>query len=216
MNKKFLLVSLVTTIVACFVTAAPDQRLFMGAIQFPKMRAVPPIPMYQGGTKISCEVDQDGYKVTYSLRTASYTRLFYLIIAAPESFVVESEDNTIQQWKVLPGVEYKMYAMQLNEDNAWTIKELRLPLVNQHIPDETIRVCCDPRYVAEVIGGSSFELPKIAIKHDVMLVAGSREAFYDNAIKAVLASLDYDAVHARPRTTIVQQGNTILAHNIPS
>ena len=53
-------------------------------------------------------------------------------------------------------------------------------------------------------GGNELELPKIYIKEDVLTLAGSDSQLHDQAIQALLSSVDYNALHSSIKQKVRQ------------
>lgn len=214
MKKSVIFFCFITSLLLTTPTNAHNEkRLIVGSVQFPKtIEKLEDICIYYGGKKIGTEVDQEGKRVSFSLSENKYRSFFYLLIIDCRAMGLErTENNTIKHLKRLPDWPYKFYVLELidegeqkNEKKAfWRIKAAQLP-EHGRIPDETIIVCCDPDFIEKVSGGSGLELPKIYIKKNILSLVGSDTQLHDQAIKALLSSIDYNALHSSIKHTVRQ------------
>lgn len=191
-----------------------DKKLMVGSIQFPKavQNKIEDIRIYCSGKKINTMVDQEGKKISFSLSEYKYRTFFYLLIIDCQAIGVEqTQENTIKYLKVLPNFPYKFYTLELidyfdqknDKGPSWRIKEARLQ-DDRRIPDDAIIVCCSPKFIAKIDGGSEIELPKIYIKENILDIVGSDNNLHDTSIEALLSSIDYDALHSSIKQHIRQ------------
>lgn len=183
-----------------------EKKLFVGSIQFPKLKSIPNVRIYYRGNKIKSETDQEGKKVTFSLSENKLSTFFYLLIT--EQIHSETENNTIKYFKIQTNQKYKLFSLELITDNKgkseWRIKEQQIPFKTGRIPDDAIIICYNPAFVEKIVGGTEIELPKIYIKDNIVSLVGSEDKLHDKSIELLLSSLDYDALHSTIKQAVKQ------------
>lgn len=215
-----------------------EKTVFIGSIQFPSaLELLPSLRIYYAGKKISTELDEDANRILFSIPEQKNRTLFYVVVTPKIKFV--SNENTIEYLKLISGLPYKFYVIELNTTEeitqkkrvkfsltsndqlipcstntkySWTIKELtNLPA--GRIPDETIIICFDPTYIQKLEGGNAIEFPRIVVKPDLLKLVGSEAKFHELSTKWFLAALDTDTIHEPPSSEIkfCTQSKTIVA-----
>jgi len=218
-----------------------DRLLLMGTVQYPTgIERVPILRVYCGGNKIKCEINNENKKLTFTIPGYRNQSCFYLLITEMIEFV--SENNVVLYLKIPTNFAYKLYELQVVRDEPtkgelpegtnntgkseqqkaiyrWkSIKEIRLA-DNGRIPDNAIILCDNPEHifgikggVAGVEGGTAYELPTIVMRDDLLELAGSEKKLHELSNRLVLASLDYDTIHASVPQMINQKtAKTIVA-----
>ena len=227
MNKR--LVSILCLLISGAVYGLDDYKpvnpmLFSGIIHFPdSVKMVPEVCVYCGGNKISTERDHKGKKL--SLPHHRYQTQFYLLITEDFQFKC-AFDNTINYLKIDTEQPYTFYVLTLKEKTSlsfaakerspeyyWDIKKMPLPYHNGRIPDTTIIICYNPAFIDTLKGGNMVELPTIRIKPNILNLVGSESKLHEKSIELLLASLDYDSIHARSTSQVKfdYQAKTVLA-----
>ena len=191
-----------------WATDAVEQTLYIGTIQFPsQVQKTPSIRVYCAGKKLSSMADHEAKRVTFCVPEHKQRTFFYLLVVPPSNFKPRTKQatNTVECWTINPEQPYHLYALELqlvdtNEGPAtkrqWHIQELQWPGSSHQLPDETIIVCYPPEYIKGLEGGSTIELPKIMIKDDVLVLAGSEEKLHQISDQFIMCALDTDALHA--------------------
>ncbi len=205
-------------------TNPPATPLILGTFQFPQTIMSVPVPrIYHMGKTIPCEVHEGTKKVTFDLPKQKDTHRFSLVITESIRYELKKNDfldqQTVDYIYIPAGKPYKYYELKLthvkkeNEDSkklGWKIKEKQLAFNTHRIPDEAIVVLYSPEYIEGLSGGTGLELPIIAIKSDVVDLAGSAENLYESSIKLQLASLNSDTIHLPLKHVIKQLGQRTL------
>lgn len=184
------------------------KSLFVGSIQFPSiLEMVPSIRVYYSGRKISCETDELGKKITFSIPEYKQ-RTFFCLLVAP-SIEFGSHENTVPFLKLQKNCPYKFYGMELVKvetqdkkkkktspfEYTWIVRELNLSLPDDRIPDDTIIVRYHPDYIQSIEGGNMVEFPKIIIRPDILKLTGSEAKLHDISNRWFLAALHTDTIH---------------------
>lgn len=210
MLKKFLM--LIPLCVSPLILLAGEFRprnpmLFTGSIQFPKTLTTIPadLRIYCAGNIITCQIDNKGKRVLYTIPTDRSQERFFLLIVEPDSLDMVMDENTVKYWKIKPRRPYKFYTLTLKEivsespqnrpiqtDHLWLIKEERLPLGNTRIPDTAIIICYNPSFVNMLRGGNVVRLPEVIIKPEI-----SEFALHAQSTEILVSCLDIDALHAK-------------------
>lgn len=194
-----------------------SKMLFMGTIQFPHMlESIPDVRIYCAGNKIKCENQQESRRISFGIADERHRSVFHLLIT--NKINVESEENTVKYLK--SPTSYKLYRLQLTQKEGfgedpqycWDIRELQLGK-NKRLPDDTIIVFYNPAYVDKLKGGNAIELPTIHIKSNILDLVGSEKKLHEVSNEMLLASLDYEPIHARIKQELQTnyQQKTILA-----
>ncbi len=207
------------------------------------IKQVSPIRVYYAGKIIHSHIHEIGVpKVTFEIIRGKRQNRFYILITEEISYQLkdllelDSKQNTIDYLKVIPGQPYKFYVLDLIQDIPpfnqitgmptiknknlvsttptyhWEIREELLPTTGE-IPDAAIVICYFPEFVAGLKGGSSLELPTIALRSDMLKSAGSQDKLYEESIKLQLASINSDTIHAPTKceTKLDQQRMIIVS-----
>lgn len=205
MKKIMSLAFLLLPLIQCNY-AFIEKKVFVGSIQFPKLKSIPNVRIYYRGNKIKSETDQDGKKVTFSISENKLLTFVYMLIT--EQIDSETENNTIKYFKIPPHQKYKLFALELlidGDDRAqWRIREQQIPFKTRRIPDDTIIICYNPAFIEKITGGTEIELPKIYVKEDIVSLVGSEAILHDKSIEILLSSLDYDALHCNVKQAVKQ------------
>lgn len=194
--------------------------LMVGSIQFPASVTVPPMRVYSCGTIIPsqlCEIDQAAKQFMYRIPQVIKNNQFHLLVTKKIHPKTRANDgylksNTVNYLKVPFNQPYAFYHLALlekNEDNkvtlTWEITKKTLDPETQRIPDETIIICYDSHYVESLTGegtftllsgSSSFTLPTIHAKANILDMVGSENNLQELSAKILLGTLDTDTFHA--------------------
>lgn len=190
-----------------------NKKLFMGSIKFPEaIITIPNLRIYYKGQIITCESNNETKNLAFSIAEESKIVSFYLLIT--EKITYASEKNTIKYLKAIQ--PYKIYKLTLDNENdteTWAIESIAPNLYDNKIPDNTIIVCCNPEYIDTIKGGTTIMLPDIIIRNDILQLVGSEKQLHEHLNELLLASLDYDTIHARIQQEIKPnyQQKTIVA-----
>ncbi len=195
-----------------------SSTIYVASIQFPNdIQQVPNIQGFFGGYKISGEEDNDLHRVLFTISTERSMRKLYLLVVEKNSF--ESEDNTIKYLKIKPTDSYKLWSLELMHKNNtplmesktvggikfnseekspyfWIIHEETVDEVTGKIPDNTLVVIYDPKFIDHLEGGSSVELPKMVISPNILQLVGSEQNLQDISTRYILSALDCRTIHA--------------------
>ena len=208
-RRLYYIVSLICTILSSKTALA--HSLMIGTIQFPHtVSAIPSVRIYCAGRIIPCTTDQRNKTISFTIPKYSQQELFNLLITEQVSFSFTESGNNASFLKLKDGQPYRLYALhQMPKFSSepekltkeWRIRPASLPLENGktiRVPDETIVVCLNPSWVAELDTSNSFELqlPSIKIKSNIVELAGSQEKLYESSARLILAALDSDTMHA--------------------
>jgi hypothetical protein len=223
--NKFLSVILVSLLffVQHMVHSYSNSTIFPCTVEFPRaVKKIPELCIYHKGERFVGEADTTGHRTCFHLPIDRSCTTFTLLVTQGIQF--ESEQNTVQFLKIDPQQPYKLYSMQLvrtprrrsmdlqqqqQNSDQWIISSERVD-VHGRIPDETIILLMDPRYIDRVEGSSGFELPEIYIKENVLELAGSLQHLLDQSIELVVASLDYKPIHASLKAATRQEGEHLI------
>ena len=192
--------------------SAQTGSLILGTIQFPQTISCPPaIRIYTGGKKIDTkwwEVNDTTKQFTFRIPQTHNQRRVTLLITPTVHFktkdiAIIDEQNVIDYLKVARNHSYKLFYLDLIRQkdmsgkyvDQWQITPGRLNK-NGKIPDDTVTICYNPDFIDTLKGGSSFELPTIYVKQDLLKLVGSDTKLQDYSNKLFLASLDTDTIHA--------------------
>lgn len=205
------LLSMVSITSQSFLTV--DKTLWHGSIKFPSDTKInEPIRVYYTGDKaISCEIDNVGHQVCFTISEYKMRNVFHLIVVDSPDRV--SEHNTVQYFKVPQNRPYKLYELvytpnkdctdsdaDLNQQGTWLITQKRLG-DDMRIPDSAIIVCYHAHLIKSVEGGNAIELPKVVLDEQ-MLKKLTAEELHDASVQFVLSALDFDSFHSKPDTQI--------------
>ncbi len=211
----------------CQLKASSSHTILPCTIEFPKaVKTVPQICVRYCGDRFTCETDREGKRACFTLPVDKNCTHFSLLIT--QSFDYEiAKDNTVQYFTVDPECKYKFYNMELvrapkkryrtsgeskktvQKKDHWIIKEEQLKK-DGRLPDDTIIVMLNAEYVDEVTGKNGFELPSIAIKRNVIEIAGSEKKLHENATQLILASLDYNLLHSHCKVHTRQDKQKVI------
>lgn len=191
--------------------------LMIGAIQFPQsIQTVPTIRIYSCGKKIPlqlCMPDHESKQFMFHIPQITMQQTQFHILVTPEIHFSHKnstlERNTIDYLKVPSHQAYAFYELTLaptkdssnNTTHSWTIDKKNLDTTTGKIPDEAIIICYDPSCIDSLSGGSTFELPTINFKPNLLTLLGSEHELQKLSNKMLLSAIDSDTVHAtiRPR-----------------
>ena len=181
--------------------------LFTGTIQFPKqVQHIPSMVIYSLlGCKVSSEFDQRKHGLTYTIYRQRDLRHFWLLIThhiIPVPYD-KTEQSTLQGWRVDTTQPYKFYGLTrvieeipqadsstITSRIRWDIQEHDLAPFHGQLPDDTLIIYYDPLLIAEVRGGSPFELPTIVMKNDLITRVGSEALLHELSEKLSIAAVD--------------------------
>ena len=76
----------------------------------------------------------------------------------------------------------------------WEIKDIQLD-TTQHLPDSTIIIFYDPKFIESLSGGNIVELPTIFIKNNIMNIIGSQVDLEEISAGLILGAIDFDPFH---------------------
>lgn len=204
------------------VNTDPSSPLMLGTIQFPYTVTQMPVPrIYFLGKTIPCEVHHADRKITFDVPKNRWAKECYLLITESIDYTLKTsklitEMLTIDHIKIPDSQSYKLYHLTITKDEEsedsyhWKISPKMLTDSSRRIPDETIIILYTPEYVAHISGGSLLELPTITMKPDIVALAGSQDALFDQSITLQLASLNSDTIHAPLKHAIKQIGHKTL------
>ncbi len=200
----------------------------LGTIRFPStITTVPTIRIYCGGRIVSSSIDQKNKTISFSIPKYAQQFHFNIIIAETVSLAkVASKyqtmpNNTAAYYKLEQGQPYKFYSLLLvpefsgeNEQAqlrySWHIKNEVIYHDDLKIPDNTIIIRYNPNWISGIHGTNNFELPTIEVMPNVLQLCGSEQSFYEKSTQIMLASLDFDTMHARQdKQPMKQQENRI-------
>lgn len=186
--------------------------MLTGAIQFPKLKKLPDIRAYRLGQIIDFDKEPKRSRLVYSIMDDRSQIHYFILITNAISFA--TADNTVKYIKINPEQPYKLYLLTLKEiavsdtkldqspRYSWIIKELTLP-PDGRIPDNSLIICYDPCFVKTLHGGNNgVELPTIVIDPDIVATLGSEQALLEKSAELLLATLEYDTVHAHSKQEI--------------
>lgn len=208
----------VCCLVGTLLNAQPTEKtLRLGTIQFPhSITRVPSMRIYYAGHKIPTAHDNEGRKITFTLNTN--VQKIHVVVTPNISFHTVPNENIVDFLKA--DVDYKYWVMTLDKKTCkkdgvtvtvdpveyeWSTKTEQL--VDGRIPDEAIIICYDPAYINGVVGGSSFELPTIQIRDNVVQLAGSESQLQDASAKLLLSCIDFDTIHTAIRREVKTEGH---------
>lgn len=206
------LLSMVSAPSQAFLTV--DKTLWHGSIKFPSdMKINEPVRVYYTGDKaISCEIDNVGHQVCFTISEYKMRNIFHLIIV--DSLDLVSEHNTVQYFKVPQNRPYKLYELvytpnkdlttiadaDIDQKGAWQITQKRLA-DDMRIPDSAIIIRYHAHLVKNVEGGNAIELPHVVLDEQILKQLTTEE-LHDASIQFVLSALDFDSFHTKPNTEI--------------
>lgn len=215
-------------LLSCLSTAATQLNdhscpLVLGSLQFPYSVEQIPVPrIYFLGKTIPCEIHKSERKITFDIPKNRFCKECYLLITESIDYTLKkskymADVQAIDHIKVPQNQPYKFYRLTLVKDPQpdsdlyyWKVAQEGLPNDSRRIPDETIIILYTPDYVAQITGGSLLELPTIVMKSDIVALAGSQDALFEQSIALQLASLNSDTIHAPLKHAIKQLGSTTL------
>ena len=212
-NKPHTFIKLYAFIFFSFITsaglhAASIPMLFTGAIQFPKqVQHIPSIIIYSLlGCKVPSAVDSHNHRLTYTINRPRDVQHFWLLITKnliPVPYAGSTEHSTLQGWRVDTAQPYKFYGLTRvveespQSDTAtitsrirWEIQSHDLAPFHGQLPDDTIIIYYDPVLIADVRGGSPFELPTIVMNNDLISTVGSEALLHELSGKLSIAALE--------------------------
>lgn len=194
-----------------------DKNIFVGSILFPKtIKSLPQIPIYRRGLKIKTETETSNNKIQFTIAEDRLCNKFYLLIA--NSIMPDIEENTVKYLTVDTKQDYKFYELnvftnrelttnpiskleEVKETYFWNIQKRKLNS-DGILPDDTLIIMFNPKYVDKLEGGSTLELPKIIIKKNILQLAGSEKMLTDETNERLLSSLDLNIIHTPPSCEI--------------
>ena len=202
--------------------------LIMGAVQFPSsVTKVPRMRIYCGGQIIpyeSCDTEYEAKKFIFKIPKTRYQRTFHIFITESINFKAaknrtkKEPQNTIKYLTVPAGQAYKLYKLKLvptapenefdddskDQTYQWKIKEESIAEKKRKIPEDAIIVCYNPDWVDELRIENAFELPTIALKKNLLELAGTEQKLAEFSDTLLLASINSDTIHATMRQVIKQ------------
>jgi len=221
MNKKiYFFISLLFLTTAIHKTAhcwdfySLDKNLFVGNILFPQtIKTVPQVLLYQRGIKLQTETDDSSKKIQFTVTEERKCKKIHFLVT--QYVQPNIEKNIVTGLKIGRKQDYKLYKLRLiekrntqksdseknNTSYHWQIEEKKLA-PERRIPDDTLIVIFNPNYIEKIDEGSSFELPKIWIRPDILELAGSEEKLHDEVNELLMASLDLNILHSKPTSEI--------------
>jgi hypothetical protein len=189
----------------------------IGAIQFPKnIQQIPLVRIYYRGLIISPERDDQSKKIVFKIPRTAHQSHFYLLITKNLGCEVRHKSelaahNTIEFWKITKDTPYKFFVLYSTQDEDthegkqyWEIKELALD-ESGRIPDDAIIIRYPAEYIEKLVDATSFELPTIMLKPNLLELIGSQTKLTELSDMLMLASLDTDTFHATVSQEIIQQ-----------
>ena|GEM_PF-2362801 len=206
-NKPYMFIffSLITNV---GLHAASIPMLFTGAIQFPKqVQHIPSIIIYSLlGCKVPSVTDSHNHRLTYTINRPRDVQHFWLLITQnliPVPYAGTTEHSTLQGWRVDITQPYKFYGLtRVVEESPpsdtatitsrirWNIQAHDLAPFHGQLPDDTIIIYYDPVLIADVRGGSPFELPTIVMKPDLINTVGSETLLHELSERLSIAAVD--------------------------
>jgi len=228
-------VSVVCAILLCAVgsttrseSTPPASNVAIGAVQFPQtVAAIPSICLYWCGRRIPdsfCVADDHGKRLTFKVQKDKAQRRFYMLVTESIRFVgsgARSAGTTVDHLEVPAGQPYKLYVLALQpeastqkgqaEQYRWKVTQELTLNDTRCVPDETLIVRWNPRYVTGVEGGTANELPSLMLAQDMIESFGSEEKLQKYAVELLLTSLDCNMFHAPMSQEIKVAGNRVLA-----
>jgi hypothetical protein len=184
--------------------------LLIGKIVSPLSRALTYEISYEG-QKVTTEVD--GSALVFRLPTSKNQWRFFLLFIEDFDYVfkessAEMQQNTVDYQRARANIPYHIFEIQRHGE-TWTVVERLLPH-DGRIPDSTIIVKCPADYLKSIEGGTYYQLPTIALKDNIVELAGSEKHLRDKSAELHIASLELAAFQAPMRETIHLAGNRIL------
>jgi hypothetical protein len=184
--------------------------LLIGKIVFPISHAVVYGLSYEGQA-VTTEID--GSSLVFRIPTSkNQWRFFILFIQDFEYSLKESspeiQQNTVNYQVACANTPYRIFELH-RRGESWTIIERLLP-DDGRIPDSTIIVRCPAEYLQSIDGGNRFQLPTIALKDNILELAGSEELLKTKSNELLLASLDLAPLHTPMKETKQIAGNRVL------
>ncbi|HSW74155.1 MAG TPA: hypothetical protein VLG71_03275, partial [Candidatus Limnocylindria bacterium] len=188
-----------------------NPMLFGMTIQFPQtIQETPDIRAYCSGHIIKGNVDHKNKTLFFSVPEDRYKTTFTLLITNAHAIGCTATDNTIQHLKIDTKHPYKLYVLTLKErvitspvstkeprtEFIWDIERITLPADDGRIPDNTVIVCYNPDFIDKLEGGNAVTLPTLYVKDNIISLVGSESKLHEKSVECLLASLDYDAIHA--------------------
>ena len=106
------------------------------------------------------------------------------------------QSNTIKNFAVIPDKNYRYFSFKRGDDGSWVAYEKQLVKKNFMIPDHSIIISIDPKYIDRVeawniqLPPNVVRLPAIYLKDDV-----ERDVLARSSAKSLLYSLDKKLFH---------------------
>lgn len=219
----------IATLLIPHTSTKATTSLMVGTIQFPQSIAtVPAIRVYSCGKKIPfqlCEVDHESKQFMFRIPQITKNSQFYILVSQEIHFSAQAsknqnlKSNTIDYLKVLPNQLYAFYELTLTSTKdaldkvipKWIIEKKNLDTSTGKVPDETIIICYDPFCIDSLSGGSTFELPTITLKPNLLTLLGSEKELQTLSNKMLISAIDSDTVHATIKPKY-QQKNSNKSH----
>jgi len=197
----------------------------LGVIQFPhSIRTVPAIRIYSCGKKVTFQCDHEAKQLVFQVPQITNHTSCQILITEQVHFVPHTSasntncSNTIEYLKVPYQQPYLFYELTLTETknkqgqvtSSWTIDSRQLDKTTRKIPDEAIIICYDPAYVDTLVGGSTFEIPMIKLKTDLITPSRPEELIQEHSAKMFLSAIHSDTIHAAITTKCQQRTHVTL------